>query len=194
MQRRLQVAQTALLAILLCLAAVADNAAGEEFRVPKLSAAVTDRADMLSPAARANLETALRQLQKQGGTQLAVLTLPDLGGLSIEQASIQIVDQWKLGGEAEDNGVLLLIAREELFRLSKNVYLSREWLIKAEDLVVATIEDKGVLDSGEFKHHIGSSRKYALAILDFLDTRMVTTRMGNNRRLTRNYRNNMLPR
>ncbi len=88
----------------------------------------------------------------------------------------------------------LAIAREELFRLSKNVYLSREYVIKAEDLVVSIIEDKGVLDSGEFKHHIGSTRKYALAILDFLDTRMVTTRMGNNRRLTRNYRNNMLAR
>jgi selenocysteine-specific elongation factor len=88
----------------------------------------------------------------------------------------------------------LLVVREELFRLSKNVVLAREWLAKAEDIVVEIIGESGVLDSGDFKGHIGSTRKYALAILDYLDTRMVTVRMGNIRRLTGNYRKNMLPR
>ena len=144
-----------------------------------LKGAVQEADDGLDDAERAVLTRILELYRESGFKSPRPEELPDL-----LCASPQPIDKL----------VKLLIAREELFRLSKNVYLSREYVIKAEDLVVSIIEDKGVLDSGEFKHHIGSSRKYALAILDFLDTRMVTTRMGNNRRLTRNYRNNMLAR
>jgi len=92
---------------------IACSAGAAEFEVPALRSAVTDRAGILSPATRQQLESALRQLQRVGGTQLAVLTLPDLAGLTIEQASIRVVDQWKLGSKQADNGVLLLVARDE---------------------------------------------------------------------------------
>jgi len=87
--------------------------AAEGFEVPKLSGAVVDRAGVLSPETRERLEGALRELQRKGGTQLAVLTLPNLSGLTIEQASIRVADAWKLGDEEADNGVLLLLARDE---------------------------------------------------------------------------------
>lgn len=89
------------------------SASAAEFEVPRLRAAVTDQAGILSPATRQQLESALRQLETVGGTQLAVLTLPDLGGLTIEQASIRVVDEWKLGSQQADDGVLLLVARDE---------------------------------------------------------------------------------
>jgi uncharacterized protein len=84
-----------------------------EFEVPPLRSAVTDRAGILSPVTRQQLEAALQQLRRVGGTQLAVLTLPDLAGLTIEQALIRVVDAWKLGSEEADDGVLLLVARDE---------------------------------------------------------------------------------
>ena len=89
------------------------SAGAAEFEVPALRAAVTDQAGILSPVTRQQLESALQQLESAGGTQLAVLTLPDLAGLTIEQASIRVVDEWKLGSKAADNGVLLLVARDE---------------------------------------------------------------------------------
>ena len=92
---------------------IAYGAAAAEFEVPALRSAVTDRAGILSPVTRQQLESALQQLQSAGGTQLAVLTLPDLAGLTIEQASIRVVDAWKLGSEQGDQGVLLLVARDE---------------------------------------------------------------------------------
>lgn len=87
--------------------------AAAEFEVPALRSAVTDRAGILSPVTRQKLESALQELRRVGGTQLAVLTLPDLAGLTIEQASIRVVDEWKLGTEKGDKGVLLLVARDE---------------------------------------------------------------------------------
>jgi uncharacterized protein len=92
---------------------VACHASAAEFEVPALRSAVTDQAGILSPATRQQLESALQQIQRVGGTQLAVLTLPDLAGLTIEQASIRVVDAWKLGSKKADKGVLLLVARDE---------------------------------------------------------------------------------
>jgi selenocysteine-specific elongation factor len=75
----------------------------------------------------------------------------------------------------------------QLIRLSPLVLLSRNWFKKAQDLVVKIIREKGLLNSGDFKHDIHSTRKYALAILDFLDSRRVTVRIGNDRKLTGDY-------
>ena len=83
---------------------IACHAGAAEFVVPVLRSAVTDQAGILSPSTRQQLESALRQLQSVGGTQLAVLTLPDLAGLTIEQASIRVVDAWKLGSNCTADG------------------------------------------------------------------------------------------
>lgn len=68
---------------------------------------------MLSRSTEAQLGQAIRQIQSKGGPQIAVLTIPDLSGGTIEQASIAVTDKWKLGTKNKDNGVLLLIAKKE---------------------------------------------------------------------------------
>ncbi len=103
---------------LVCLAfglslVVGSSIASAEFRVPKLRGAVNDEAGMLSQGARTRIESALHALRDGGGTQLAVLTVPSLEGLTIEQASIRVADRWQLGDEKRDDGVLLMIARDE---------------------------------------------------------------------------------
>ncbi len=85
-----------------------------------------------------------------------------------------------------------LTSQKKLIRLSKNVVLDYDSFKKAQDAVVNTVKEKGALDSADFKQHIGSTRKYALAILDFLDSRKVTVRSGNIRKLTPNYERNLL--
>ena len=92
---------------------LASGAHAADFEVPPLRSAVTDRAGILSAATSDRLEGALQHLKTAGGTQLAVLTVPDLAGLTIEQASIQVADAWKLGSAQADNGVLLLVAPNE---------------------------------------------------------------------------------
>lgn len=84
-----------------------------EFQVPPLQGPVMDMAQMLSPQTEQGMDRLLRALHSQGGTQLQVLTVENLGGLSIEEASIKVTDQWKLGSAKSDNGVLLLLARDE---------------------------------------------------------------------------------
>jgi hypothetical protein len=49
-----------------------------------------------------------------------------------------------------------------------------------------------VLNSGDFKLQIDSTRKYALAILDYLDSRRVTVRIQNDRKLTPDYQKRLV--
>lgn len=84
-----------------------------EFKVPYLTSPVVDQAHMLPSNQEARLGEVLRKLKQQGGSQIQVLTLKNLDGLTIEQASIKVVDEWKLGTKDKDNGVLLLIAQQE---------------------------------------------------------------------------------
>ncbi|MGH7443096.1 MAG: TPM domain-containing protein, partial [bacterium] len=90
------------------------RAAGWPKGVPKSpTAPITDLAGLFSQGETQSLDLALRQQWQAGRFQLAVLSLPSLGGQPLEDLSIQIARAWGLGGKAESNGVLLLIAAKE---------------------------------------------------------------------------------
>ena len=100
--------------ILICSAVLAlAAAAGLALEVPYLAGRVNDLADLLSPAAEARIEEQLAALERETGAQGAVLTVPSLEGDPLEDFSLRVVDTWKLGRKGVDDGVLLVIAREE---------------------------------------------------------------------------------
>ena len=76
-----------------------------------------------------------------------------------------------------------LCTQGELIRLSHNVVLATVTYRSAEDFVIETAQRDGEIDSQRFREHVGVSRKYAMAILDYMDARKLTTRTGNSRRL-----------
>jgi uncharacterized protein len=81
--------------------------------VPYLSRRVNDTAEILSASTVSSLETLLKAHEDSTSNQVAVLTVASLEGESIEEYSIRVVDSWKLGQKGKDNGVLLLVARDD---------------------------------------------------------------------------------
>jgi len=81
--------------------------------VPYLSGRVNDQADLLDAAYENQLEERLQALEAETGAQVAVLTIGSLEGDSIEDFAIRVVETWKLGREGVDDGVLILIARDD---------------------------------------------------------------------------------
>jgi len=81
--------------------------------VPYLSGRVNDQAMMLEDTFEGQLEEQLRLLEEETGAQVAVLTIASLEGDPIEDFSIRVVQTWKLGRDGVDDGVLLLIARDD---------------------------------------------------------------------------------
>ncbi len=81
--------------------------------VPTLQARVTDLTGTLNSEQRASLDQQLRTLEERKGAQLAVLIVSTTQPDSIEQYGLRVVEQWKLGRRKIDDGVLLLVAKED---------------------------------------------------------------------------------
>jgi uncharacterized protein len=81
--------------------------------VPYLTGRVTDEAEILSPATRQTLTERLKAHEDRTGDQIAVLTVPSLGGESIEEYAVKVFAAWKLGQKGKDNGVLIVVAPAE---------------------------------------------------------------------------------
>jgi uncharacterized protein len=81
--------------------------------VPPLSSPVTDLTQTLTPEQRTALESRLRAYETQKGTQIAVLIVPTTQPESIEQYAIRVADQWKIGRQRVDDGVILLVAKND---------------------------------------------------------------------------------
>jgi uncharacterized protein len=81
--------------------------------VPPYKGYVNDYADMISPQEEMKLERALQSFELTDSTQVAILTIPSLEGDSLEDFSIRTVDQWKVGQKGKDNGVLLLVVKND---------------------------------------------------------------------------------
>jgi len=81
--------------------------------VPPLTARVTDLTGTITPQQQAALEQELNDFEQAKGSQIAVLIIPTTGNQSIEQYSIRVVDQWKLGRAKVDDGALLIVAKND---------------------------------------------------------------------------------
>ena len=97
----------ALVAVLLVATVVA------ALEVPYLSGRVNDQADLLGDSFETGLDGRLRQLEEDTGAQVAVLTIVSLEDDPIEDYSIRVVETWKLGRAGADDGVLILIVRDD---------------------------------------------------------------------------------
>jgi len=85
-----------------------------------------------------------------------------------------------------------LVRQRRLVRVEDQVVLAYSHYRRAQDMAVETIRTEGVLRSPEFRDRLATSRKYAMALLDFMDARRITLRIGNDRRLRPDGEKNLL--
>lgn len=81
--------------------------------VPELSRRVTDLTQTLSAGQVAALEDRLAAFEARTGSQIAVLMVPTTQPEDIAQYAIRVADQWKIGREKIDDGVILIVARND---------------------------------------------------------------------------------
>lgn len=89
------------------------SAVEKEQPVPSLKSRVTDLTNTLSSSQQAQIEQMLQAFEQRRGSQIAVLLVPTTKPETIEQYSLRVVEQWKLGRKGMDDGVLLLIAKQD---------------------------------------------------------------------------------
>lgn len=75
---------------------------------------VVDRAGALSPEARAALTNEIAALEAAtGGGQMGVAIFTTLSGVPVEDVSLKIAREWRLGRAEADDGALLLLATKD---------------------------------------------------------------------------------
>lgn len=77
-----------------------------EITIPAATGHVNDYAEIIGPEAEAALEADLKAFEPE----IAVLTVKDMGGLSIDDYSIKVADAWKVGNAEKDDGVILIVS------------------------------------------------------------------------------------
>jgi uncharacterized protein len=102
-----------LAAVLVALAASAPAAAPDTVPVPPMRALVTDLTGTLTGEQQAALETRLREFGERKGSQVAVLVVRTTAPEPIETYSLRVVEQWKVGRRNVDDGILLLVAKDD---------------------------------------------------------------------------------
>ncbi|MBR7799374.1 TPM domain-containing protein [Undibacterium fentianense] len=85
----------------------------DQIAIPKLTQRVTDLTQTLTTEQTESLAQKLALLEKTKGSQIAILLIPTTGEESIEQYSIRVVDEWKIGRKGTADGALFLIAKND---------------------------------------------------------------------------------
>lgn len=99
--------------VLLILLSVQLGVARAQRAVPELTGRVVDTADMLGDPVEKAIDAQLAEHEQQTGNQVAVLTIPSLEGDDLEGYANRVFRTWRLGQADENNGVLLLIAKDD---------------------------------------------------------------------------------
>ena len=81
--------------------------------IPALKSRITDLTNTLNPGERSALEQTLAEFEARNGSQIAVLILSTTQPETIDQYAVRVQESWKLGRKGVDDGVLLVVAKDD---------------------------------------------------------------------------------
>ena len=80
---------------------------------PSLERPIIDQTDTLSESEINKLSDQITSSRADKEYQVGILMIPRLDGESIEEYSIKVAREWGIGQKGENNGVLLLVAKDD---------------------------------------------------------------------------------
>ncbi len=89
------------------------QAQGAQDPLPRNDGWVTDLAGFLTPQEERSLEELMESYKQGSDNEIALLTVPDLGGRSLEQYALEVGRAWGIGEQGSHNGALLFVAKQE---------------------------------------------------------------------------------
>ena len=84
-----------------------------EIAIPPVVGRVTDRTATLTAEQTNALEQTLQAFEARKGSQIALLIVPTTVPETIEQYSLRVAEQWKLGRKKIDDGAVLVVAKND---------------------------------------------------------------------------------
>ncbi|HXV77038.1 MAG TPA: TPM domain-containing protein [Candidatus Polarisedimenticolaceae bacterium] len=93
--------------------AAAFTVAAQGVELPANDGWVTDLAGFLTPEEERSLETQMESYRQGSGNEIALLTVAELGGQTIERYALEVGRSWGMGQRDRHNAALLVVARDE---------------------------------------------------------------------------------
>ena len=87
--------------------------AAAQLAIPPLKSPVTDQTGTLDARQRSALEQTILEFEKRKGAQIAVLMVPTTQPETVEQYAVRAQEAWKIGRKNIDDGVLLVIGKDD---------------------------------------------------------------------------------
>ena len=84
-------------------------------------------------------------------------------------------------GDEEHELFQVLVEARKLVRVKESLYFHAQALEAIQDKLVAMLRERKEIGPGDIKDLLGISRKYAIPLLEFFDSRRVTARVGERR-------------
>jgi uncharacterized protein len=101
---------SSVVALLIALLSPASACAAD---VPYLTGRVVDHAQILSPDARTRLSAMLKAHEEATSNQIVVLTVQTIQPEGIEEYAADVFNNWKLGANGHNNGVLVVVVPQD---------------------------------------------------------------------------------
>lgn len=152
-----------LLAALLLLPAVRAYARFDPPPPPKTY--VYDGAELVDPETESRLTRILTELNDRRKIQFVVATFPSLNGDVLEEASLRVAEQWKIGHDKVDSGLLLIVFRDDRALRFETGYGIEETIpdVLADQIIRKVIVPR--FREGDFSGGISAGTQAAVDIL-----------------------------
>ena len=122
---------------------------------------VNDAAKVLDPAVAKQLERELRKFRDEQKVDFAIVTVSTTGPESIDDYSLAMSREWKLG--SDNGGLLLMVAIDD-----------RKWRIQMDRKLERILSKDEVLEIGELMISDLNSKRYSAGITKSVDAMIVT--------------------
>lgn len=134
--------------------------------IPEPVGYMNDFANMLSSGDASAIESMLIQYEQQTTNEIVVVTVETLGGSSIEGYSIALAEKWKVGKADKDNGVIILVAKEE-----KSIRIEIGYGLEGDltDAEAKIIIERGMTPFFKAEDYAGGIEFGAYVIMDTID-------------------------
>src|SRR3989339_206648 len=80
---------------------------------PRPQGWVSDFAQVIDAGTRAQIERIATEVERKTSAEIAVATVKNLNGLTVEDYAVKLFEKWKIGKKDKNNGVLFLISTED---------------------------------------------------------------------------------
>ncbi|WP_452225256.1 TPM domain-containing protein [Lacinutrix chionoecetis] len=143
--------------------------------VPKFQTSVYDYINLLSPAEKSTLENKLVKYSDTTSTQIVVAIIASTQGEYINYLGTQWAEQWGIGDEQKDNGIFILLAKDDR-KISINTGYGTEHLMT--DAMSRRIIERDIIPYFKQENYFGGLNRGADAIFEVMQGEYQGTRQS----------------